>query len=294
MRKTFIIAPIFLLLINCGTSKTGSNVRKNKTQRITVLDYAIENSHTLVTETVLDPKRTNKSKENITTEIEKRKFLFTYDDKGQLINTYSCNILNDKETNPSNLGVELNTKKHITTLSLDEDRDKLKVVYTNNLLHQISHYDPEFKELVITTYTYDKHKLPNRAQLGNANKPNQVIDLSFKYDEMQNVKVSTYANEVMTLTYDDKKYIFSGQPYYNNPFYYLSIDWLTFTNYSPKNNITRVEDNDYIMTIQYTYNNENLPLTAKVTKTSKTNIHDSRVTSEHEFHYKEIEIPINR
>ena len=294
MRKIFILAPLFLMLANCGTSNTARNAKKIKTKKIIVLDYAIEKSHLLVIETILDPKKANNTKENTTTEVEERKFLFTYDQKGQIINTYSCSIQQDKETNPSNLEVELNTKKQITTLSLDDDADKLKVVYDNNLLHQISHYDPEFKELVLTTYSYDKQKLPVKAQLGNATKPNQIIDLSFKYDEKQNVKVSTYANEVMTLSYDDKKYLLSGQPYYNNPFYYLSIDWLTFTHYSPKNNIIKAEDNDYIITIDYTYNEEDMPLTAKITKTSKSNNKDSRVTAEQEFHYKEIEVPITK
>ncbi|MDM1346260.1 hypothetical protein HX052_07305 [Myroides marinus] len=294
MKRILIIAPLFLLLMNCGSSHTATNAKKGKTKTITVLDYAIEKSHLLVTEKVIDPKNKNKTKENTTTEIEQRQFLFTYDDAGQLVNTYSCDILNDKKTNPSTLTVHLNAKKQITGLSLDENENKLKVSYKDNFVHQISHYESEFKELVVNTFTYNKNKLPGKTQLGNASKPSQVIDLSFSYDEKLNVVESTYDNEVMTLAYDDKKYLLAGQPYYYNPFYYLSIDWLTFTNYNPQNNITRSEDNEFITTVDYTYNEKDLPITATVTKTSKVNKQDSRVTSEHEFHYKEIEIPIKK
>lgn len=276
--------------MNCGSSHTATNANKT----ITLLDYAIEKSHVLVTETVLDPKNKNKAKENTTTEIEQRQFLFTYDENGQLVNTYSCNIQDDKKTNPSTLTVHLNEKKQITGLSLDENENILKVSYKDNFVNQISHYEPEFKELVINTFSYNKQKLPNRTQLGNASKPSQVIDLSFRYDEKLNVIESTYDKEVMTLTYDDKKCILNGQPYYYNPFYYLSIDWLTFTNYNPQNNIVRAEDNEFITTIDYTYNEKDLPVTATVTKTSKANKLDNRVISEHQFYYKEIEIPIKK
>ncbi|AJA67844.1 MULTISPECIES: hypothetical protein [Myroides] len=289
MKRTLLIAPLLLLLMNCG-SFNSTTKRKGKTFKTTVLDHAVEKSYLLITETYADGKSNtiNKDKENTETEI--RNFLFTYDEYGQLINTYSSNIINEKASNPSSLGVTLNTKKQLTTISLDEDTDKLKAIYKDNILHQITHYEPEFKELVVSTFTYDKHQLPVHARLGNESKPNEVINLDFTYDLNQNVR--TYKNplELFSFSYDDKQYILAGQPYYYNPFYYMSIDWLTFTSYAPKNNIVGFEDDEHITTIDYTYNTDNLPITARVRKTSKTNALDSRVTCEYEFYYKELEV----
>lgn len=291
MRKVFIIAPIFLLLINCSSFNSSTNARKGKITKTIVLDSAVEKSHILVTETILDPKKGYKSTENTTTEIEEKQFLFTYDDRGLLLRADTFSMQKDKKENQATLVVHLNAKKQITQIALDENENNLKVVYEGSLLSQISHYEPEFKELVVNTITYNKQKLPSKTQLSNKSKPAEVVNMSYHYDDKQNVKQSNYSSEEVKYTYDDKRYLIPAQPYYYNPFYYLSIDWLTFTNYSPKNNITSMEDNEYITTIDYTYNDNNLPSTALVTKTSKANKQDSRITSEYEFFYKEIVHP---
>lgn len=290
MRKIFIIAPIFLLLMNCSSFNSSTNTKKGKVTKTIVLDSAVEKSHILVTETIIDPKKGYKSTENTTTEIEieEKQFLFTYDDKGLLLRADTFSILKDKKETQSTLAVHLNTKKQITEIALDENDNKFKVIYEGNLLSQISHYEPAFKELVVNTITYNKLKLPSKTQLSNKSKPAEVVDMSYYYDDKQNVKQSSYSDEEVKYTYDDKRYLMLAQPYYYNPFYYLSIDWLTFTNYSPKNNIVSMEDNEYMTTIDYTYNEHNLPSTALVTKTSKTNKQDSRITSEYEFYYREI------
>ncbi|MDR0193562.1 MAG: hypothetical protein LBI73_00440 [Myroides sp.] len=293
MKKAIVFAPLLLLLIGWNSTDLLDKKIKPKTKKVILLDYTIERSPMLI-EVENTHANTNVPTANkMVMDTAVRKFYFLYDNYGQLYTVKSYSLEDDKETNPFRINMKVNNQKQLSIINLENKTDRLELIHKNDLLHQIAHYDPEFDELVINTFTYGNNRLPKRTQLGNIDNPSELIDVSFTYDERQNVKQMIYPyGDTISYDYDLKNYTFGQQPYYYNPFYYLAVDWLIFTNYTPKNNIVKVEDNDSIVTIDYKYNENNMPITAKVTRTNKANTKDISVLNEYEFYYKEIVVSL--
>ncbi|MDR2223956.1 MAG: hypothetical protein LBE34_14650 [Flavobacteriaceae bacterium] len=289
MKRAIVFAPLFFLLLSWNHPTTLNKKQRVKTKKTILLDYVIEKSPVLVPANTKDSTTTRHTERQMVMDTAVRKFMFLYNNYGQLYTVKSYNLEGDKQSNPFQISMTVGEQKKLKTINLQTKADKLELLHKGNLLHQIAHFDSEFNELVINTFTYNEKRLPKRTQLGSIDNLSELIDVSFIYDEKQNVIQMVYPyGDSISYAYDAKPYYFDTQPYYYNPFYYLAVDWLIFTNYTPKNNIVKVEDNESIITINYVYNENNLPIKAEVIRTNKANSKDISILNEYEFYYKEI------
>ncbi|WP_286387385.1 hypothetical protein [Myroides marinus] len=67
-----------------------------------------------------------------------------------------------------------------------------------------------------------------------------------------------------------------------------------FTNYIQQNNVIKSENTKFIYSIDYTYNQNHLPISARITSVDKNNKDKARLLYEYEFVYMEINASITK
>lgn len=158
----------------------------------------------------------------------------------------------------------------------------IKFIYKNGLLYQVKREDFTFDGLPlysVTTYAYNKNNLITETEITTYSKgESSVIDkYEYLYDDENRIKTivdkspiirnrsyrEKYGFETVMLSYDDAKDPFDNLRYFYS-FHFSGLEHLAFTSYKPKNNITCMENKTNYCYIDYTYNSQNLPLTATV------------------------------
>ncbi|WP_158962510.1 hypothetical protein [Myroides fluvii] len=158
----------------------------------------------------------------------------------------------------------------------------IKFIYKNGLLYQIKKEESPVNRLphyIVITYTYNKNNLITETEITTYwnGESNIIKKYEYLYDDKNRIKTIVDKSPIIRnksyrekegidsvmLSYDDAKEPFDNFPYFFS-FYYSGLEHLMFTSYKSKNNITCMENKTNYSYIDYTYNSQNLPLTATV------------------------------
>ncbi|MDR0193557.1 MAG: hypothetical protein LBI73_00415 [Myroides sp.] len=286
MKKTLLYTAILLFAYSNGHTHP---LQKGKAKKITVIDHVVEKNYVPLTEIVsIDNTPTTDKDKKV--EAFLSRFDFTYNSNGQINSITSYSIQQGEPVYPFTLFPVVNASNQLQAVKLGTDGRSCDLTIENNLLQQVKYTDYRFQDSNQCDYTYNEKGLPMQAILSSTIKGTQPITIAFDYDKVSNVKTMLYNDEQTQYTYDNKVYALSCLPFSFTVSNFFSNEALIYTTYKQKNNVTKYENDDYTVTITYTYNQNNYPLTAKLTTVSKRGDATPRVNYEYEFHYKDIEI----
>ncbi|MDR0194255.1 MAG: hypothetical protein LBI73_03950 [Myroides sp.] len=263
-------------------------------RKVTVVKQVIEKYHIPKTEIISlspDSKSTNPSGE---TEIFIKKFDLDYNAKGELISVMTYHLENDMPTYPFTFYVEMDNTQQIKDISLGTDTSTNKLEYNDNLLETFTYANINFRESKTSRYTYNKNLLPSHISISTIPESPTPTEISLEYNNKRNLIKETYQNESTEYTYDNKQYPFYYLPYGYTVSNLLSSESLMFTNYIQQNNVIKSENTKFIYSIDYTYNQNNLPISARITSVDKNNKDKARLLYEYEFVYMEINASITK
>ncbi|MDR2223955.1 MAG: hypothetical protein LBE34_14645 [Flavobacteriaceae bacterium] len=215
---------------------------------------------------------------------------FLYNDSGDLhgINTVS-------KAPPIYTELTLNQQKQLERIKIIEGNTtiaKTAITYSDNLLQQIQAKELNTNTELLLHYKYNKELLPSvvKGEKNNNGQSSDSLQISFKYNKEKQLVAVAGKDRKFKLSYDK-----ANNPYTYLPYFYTHesqpiLDMLFYTNYRQKHNITRIEDTEELTTITYTYNQNNLPITAIVKNILKQYPTYPRSFTQYKYSYKEIEI----
>ncbi|MDR0193561.1 MAG: hypothetical protein LBI73_00435 [Myroides sp.] len=218
---------------------------------------------------------------------------FLYNNSGDLhgINTVS-------KAPPIYTELTLNQQKQLERIKIIEGNTlvaKTAITYSDNLLQQIQAKELNTNTELLLRYVYNKEQLPSIVKgvegvEDRYGRSSDTLQISFEYNKDRQLIMVDGKDRKFQLSYDK-----ANNPYADLPYFYTHesqpiLDFLFYTNYKQKHNITRIEDSEELTTITYTYNQNNLPITAIAKNILKQYPTYPRSFTQYEYSYKEIEI----
>ncbi|MGL4581505.1 MAG: hypothetical protein ACRCVU_00840 [Flavobacterium sp.] len=282
MKRSLLLIPVLLITVG--------NVFSQQTKKMTVVSQIREKSYTYIDNDSLHKNFEILQDGSKVTSI-KSKADFSYTVLGEL-KTIKRSEIDIKNPPPlDTVNFKMRNKYQLKTIDLNSEVKSLSLTYQDDNLHQyiISEKKAKKIESIISTYCYSNNQLPEKVVI-NIPDSNIPVKISFKYNKDKNLQSYKIKQYKTSTYYDTKKYPFSYLPYGFSFSNYFLIEGLVFTNYVQSNNVIKREWYGTTQTILYTYNDNDLPITAKVYNKYKNNNH-SYLMYECEFVYKEIEVP---
>lgn len=290
MKRILLLTPLLLLMTSWNSYSASSNLPPAQIKKLTVVSQIIEKNYVPMEETTLVDD-VNVATSNLAGyETSITKYDFMYNAIGQMTTVKSYLVENGEPTTTFITTVDIDENNQLNQVLFGENKMILDLIYSNNKLQSTEFKDLYYDESRTTTLTYNKLDLPGSIETSSQPQYSEPEVTSFIYDPNNNVKIVALDSNKTTYTYDSKKYPFAFLPYSFNVSNYLSAAELTYTNYVQQNNVIKIVDSNFITTIDYTYNNQNLPLTAKVKTVDKSNPTDIVSLYDYEFIYKDLEL----
>lgn len=289
MKRTLLLIPFLLLSISKGYSTPTVNP-ESQIKKLTVVSQIIEKNHISVEETTLIDGVNVADGTKASTKTVLTNYDFSYNNIGQLtaINSY---LVEDGQPADSLLtNMQIDDDNQLNKVIFGENKMTLDLVYEKNVLQSTEFKDSFYNDTRVSKITYNRLDLPGAIEITSQLQNSDSKTINFIYDPNNNVKIVSLDANKLTHTYDKKKYALAYLPYAFNISHYLSPPELIFTNYVQQNNVVKIESKDLITTIDYTYNTQDLPVTAKIKTVIKSYPSDDGYTYEYEFIYKTLEI----
>ncbi|KZE83577.1 hypothetical protein AV926_04670 [Myroides marinus] len=290
MKKTLLLTPLLLLMVSWNSYSASSSIPPAQIKKLTVVSQIVEKNYVPTEETTLVDDVNVATGKNTSTEISITKYDFTYNTVGQMTAVKSYLVENGEPTSTFITTLDIDGNNQLNKVLFGENKMSLDLTYDNNRLKSTEFKDLYYDESRVTTITYNKLDLPGEIETVSQPQYSDPEVTKFIFDPNNNVKIVALDSNKTNYTYDSKKYPFAFLPYSFNVSNYLSASELTYTNYVQQNNVIKIADSNFITTIDYTYNNQNLPLTAKVKTVDKSNPTDIVSQYDYEFIYKDLEI----
>ncbi|MDR2223519.1 MAG: hypothetical protein LBE34_12415 [Flavobacteriaceae bacterium] len=288
MNKTLLFALIATTFYNSYAISTP--LEKGKTKKITVVDYLIEKEHEQL------PASSEDDKDAVTYELGNEtiattnKVYFLYNEKGQLATLTSVKTDNDTE------------KPNYTTLFYYDDNNLLTSVFCtkDNASHTMDYVGGKVRHLVYkergrswsmtSTIDQGQNDQPFTMEIKNSDTNYKPREIVIEYDEKLNAIGVITNDQKEEYSFDNKRSPFDYLPFAFNMNIFLMPEELIYTNYVPKKNIVKLDREEWVETMTYTYNSKNLPQTVKIMQQMKGSDYYYYPIYEYEYFYKEIEI----
>jgi|GEM_PF-3516745 len=219
-------------------------------------------------------------------------YSFFYDEIFTLNHAVFHNIISEDGSTPQTFSYKiahtLNEQKQLQKIAFQEheiDASSYKYFYNESLVIKcISRYAGQ------GSFSGD-YKYNNQKQLISYSAPEPRLFANYSYNNLNQISQFTFYGENFSMTYDNKK-----NPFYNLPYDLTSIilgfDLAFPYTYQFPNNITSLVIDKKETTIEYAYNEENLPIRATSylgQKEDQKIIYDITYT----YEIKETEVPLN-
>lgn len=290
MKKIIVLAAFVQLTTSWNSYSSVNDILAASIKKKTVVLQIIEKNHVPVEQTIVVDGINVADGTKVSTDISISKYNFTYNALGQLTTIHSYLFENDQPSDPFITTIELNDTNQLAKILFGENKMQLDFSYENKKLRFVELNDLLYKQSQFSSLTYNQLDLPESITITSDSQYEAVETKQFSYDANNNVKIVTSDRNKTTYTYDNKKYPLAYLSYAFNISNYLSAYELSFSNYVQQNNVIKVVNNYFITTIDYTYNAQNLPLTAKIKTIDKSNPTETLSQYDYEFVYKEIDV----
>ncbi|MDR0193558.1 MAG: hypothetical protein LBI73_00420 [Myroides sp.] len=290
MKKILLIA---LTAITCCNSYALSTTEKGKTKKITVVDYLIEKEHTQL------PAISADEEDNVDTvayEVGNKtiattnKVYFLYNEKGQLATLTSVKTDNDREQSNYTTLFYYDDNNLLTSVFCTKDNASNTLDYADGKVRHIVYKERGRSWSMTSTIEQGGDDRPFMMEIKNSDTNYRPREIVVEYDQKLNAIGITTNDNKETYSFDNKRNPFDYLPFAFNMNIFLMPEELMYTNYVPKNNIVKLDREEWIETTSYTYNSKNLPQTAKTMQRMKGSDYYYYPIYEYEYFYKEIEI----
>lgn len=290
MRKIIAFAVIVQLTTSWSSYSSVNTMPSALIKKKTVVLQIIEKKHVPVEQTMVVDGINVTDGTRVSTDIAISKYNFTYNALGQLTTIHSYLFENDQSSDPFITTIELNDANQLDKILFENNKMRLDFSYENTKLRLVALNDLLYNHSQFSSIIYNQLDLPDSITITSDPQYEATEIKQFSYDANNNVKVVTSDSNKTTYTYDDKKYPLAYLPYAFNISNYLSAYELSFSNYVQQNNVIKAVNNYFITTIDYTYNAQSLPLTAKIKTVDKSNPTEALSQYDYAFIYKEIDV----
>jgi len=290
MKRNLLLMPLLFLLGSMNGYATEKISPNAQIKKLTVVSQVVEKNYVPVDSTTLIDDVNVVDRSTSSTEVSITKYDFNYNDLGQLNSVESYLVEDGAPTSSFTATMELDENNLLRKVIYGENKMSLDLVYDNKILQYTEFKDLYYDESRVSKIVYNRLDLPGSIEISS--KPQYSVPevTDFIYNPNNNLKLVNLDNNKTIYTYDQKNYPFAYLPYAYNVSNYLSANELMYTNYSQQNNIVKIEGDDLLTTIEYTYNTQDLPLTAKVKTIVKSMPNEQPSIYEYEFTYRIIEL----
>lgn len=290
MKRNLLLMPLLFLLGSMNGYATEKVSPNAQIKKLTVVSKVVEKNYVPVDSTTLIDDVNVVDRSTSSTEVSITKYDFNYNDLGQLNSVESYLVEDGAPTSSFTATMELDENNLLRKVIYGENKMSLDLVYDNKILQYTEFKDLYYDESRVSKIVYNRLDLPGSIEISS--KPQYSVPevTDFIYNPNNNLKLVNLDNNKTIYTYDQKNYPFAYLPYAYNVSNYLSANELMYTNYSQQNNIVKIEGDDLLTTIEYTYNTQDLPLTAKVKTIVKSMPNEQPSIYEYEFTYRIIEL----
>ncbi|MEC4051258.1 hypothetical protein VSP10_00460 [Myroides odoratimimus] len=290
MKRSLLFTPLLLFVISWNSYSTASPIPAVQIKKLTVVSQVVEKNYVPIDNATLigDVNVVDGSTSN--TEVSITKYDFNYNDLGQLTSVESYLVENGAPSSSFTATMELDENNLLRKVIYGENKMSLDLVYDNKILQYTEFKDLYYDESRVSKIVYNRLDLPGSIQISSKPQYSDPEVTDFIYTPNNNLKLVNLDNNKTIYTYDQKNYPFAYLPYAYNVSNYLSANELMYTNYNQQNNIVKIESSDLLTTIEYTYNAQDLPLTAKVKTVVKSMPNEQPSIYEYEFSYRVIEL----
>ncbi|MCA4791815.1 hypothetical protein HX045_01355 [Myroides odoratimimus] len=290
MRRNLLLMSLLFLLGSMNSYSTEKVSPNAQIKKLTVVSQVVEKNYVPVDSSTLIDNVNVVDGITSSTEVSITKYDFNYNDLGQLTSVESYLVENGAPTSSFNATMELDENNLLRKVTYGENKMSLDLVYDNKILQYTEFKDLYYDESRVSKIVYNRLDLPGSIEISSKPQYSDPEVTDFIYDPNNNLKLINLDSYKTIYTYDQKNYPFAYLPYAYNVSNSLSANELMYTNYNQQNNVVKIENSDLLTTIEYTYNAQDLPLTAKVKTVVKSMPNEQPSIYEYEFTYRVIEL----
>lgn len=290
MIRNLLLMPLLFLLGSMNGYSTEKVSTNAQIKKLTVVSQVVEKNYVPVDNATLIDDVNVVDRSTSSTEVSITKYDFNYNDLGQLTSVESYLVENGAPSSSFTATMELDENNLLRKVIYGENKMSLDLVYDNKILQYTEFKDLYYDESRVSKIVYNRLDLPGSIEISSKPQYSDPEVTDFIYNPNNNLKLVNLDSNKTIYTYDQKNYPFAYLPYAYNVSNYLSANELMYTNYSQQNNIVKIEGDDLLTTIEYTYNTQDLPLTAKVKTIVKSMPNEQPSIYEYEFTYRIIEL----
>ncbi|MEK6492916.1 hypothetical protein [Myroides odoratimimus] len=290
MRRNLLLMSLLFLLGSMNSYSTEKVSPNAQIKKLIVVSQVVEKNYVPVDSSTLIDNVNVVDGITSSTEVSITKYDFNYNDLGQLTSVESYFVENGTPTSSFTATMELDENNLLRKVIYGENKMSLDLVYDNKILQYTEFKDLYYDESRVSKIVYNRLDLPGSIEISSKPQYSDPEVTDFIYDPNNNLKLINLDSYKTIYTYDQKNYPFAYLPYAYNVSNYLSANELMYTNYNQQNNIVKIEGDDLLTTIEYTYNAQDLPLTAKVKTVVKSMPNEQPSIYEYEFTYRIIEL----
>ena len=290
MKRNLLLMSLLFLLGSMNSYSTEKVSPNAQIKKLTVVSQVVEKNYVPVDSSPLIDNVNVVDGITSSTEVSITKYDFNYNELGQLTSVESYLVENGAPTSSFTATMELDENNLLRKVIYGENKMSLDLVYDNKILQYTEFKDLYYDESRVSKIVYNRLDLPGSIEISSKPQYSDPEVTDFIYDPNNNLKLINLDSYKTIYTYDQKNYPFAYLPYAYNVSNYLSANELMYTNYNQQNNVVKIENSDLLTTIEYTYNAQDLPLTAKVKTVVKSMPNEQPSIYEYEFTYRIIEL----